>query len=53
MIQLISTRSKEVSVTGEHAWILREMIASIGHYDLIDAMVLDIGCNQVGLLHLL
>ena len=55
--QLIDTWSKqsaqEDSMTSEHAWIWREMIAAVGDRDFSTAKVLDFGCNQGGFLRLL
>lgn len=54
---LIDTWSKrdaeEDSMTTEHAWIWREMIAAVGETDFTNAKVLDFGCNQGGFLRLL
>ncbi|MEM9320980.1 MAG: class I SAM-dependent methyltransferase [Pseudomonadota bacterium] len=53
MAELIETWSSEAfeedSMTDEHLWIWREMIASVPA-DLRAAKVLDVGCNQGGFL---
>lgn len=57
MPDLLKTWSKdpteEDSMTDGHAWIWREMIATIPDHDLSGAKVLDIGCNQGGFLRML
>lgn len=57
MTELISTWSsvahEEDSMTDEHAWIWREMIAAVPAVDLSDKSVLDIGCNAGGFLRML
>lgn len=57
MTELISTwsrdASEEDSMTDEHAWIWREMIACIPQPDISAAKVLDVGCNQGGFLRML